>query len=41
MLFTTEKAVNEFIAEPQKFMVEFMNVCRQRPHLIRLFKMED
>lgn len=40
-VFSTEAAVNEFLNEPSKYLQGVIDVCRAKPHLIRLFRVEE
>ncbi|KAM3134829.1 hypothetical protein pb186bvf_012998 [Paramecium bursaria] len=40
-VFSSEAAINEFLAEPGKFLSGVIDQCRQKPQLIKLFRLED
>lgn len=40
-VFSSEQAVNEFLEEPAKYLIGVVDVCRAKPHLIKLFKLEE
>ncbi|EGR33080.1 hypothetical protein IMG5_062210, partial [Ichthyophthirius multifiliis] len=40
-VFSDEKCINEFIADPQFFIQGVINECRKNPELIHLLRMDD
>ncbi|CAD8087724.1 unnamed protein product [Paramecium primaurelia] len=40
-VFSNEIAINEFLSEPQRYLTGVIDICRQKPHLIRLFRVEE
>lgn len=40
-MFSDEKAINDFLKDPNKFLNTVIDLCRKNPELIHLLRMDD